>query len=91
MGAVSGYVTALSEEDEVTEVKCIWQDASSQMRSQPPRHVQCTAIHQLVLCGSDISAVKAKIAPAKVTWNLVLHKLQYSPQKREKTKLRNNK
>lgn len=38
------------------------------MRSQPHRYVQYTAIHQLILCGTDISSVKAKIALAKVNW-----------------------
>lgn len=66
MVAVSGYVTALSKENEVTELKCIWQDATTQMRAQPQGYVQYTAIHQLILCGTDISSVKPKIALAKV-------------------------
>lgn len=68
MVAVLGYVTGLSKEYEVTELKCIWQDATTQTRSQPHGYVQYTAIHQLILCGTDISCVKPKIALAKVNW-----------------------
>lgn len=66
MVVVSGNVTDLSKEYEVTELKCIWQDATTQMISQPHGYVQYTAIHHLILCGIDISCVKPKIAIAKV-------------------------
>lgn len=38
------------------------------MISQPHGYVQYTAIHHLILCGTDISHVKPKIAIAKVNW-----------------------
>lgn len=68
MVVVSGYVTDLSKEYEVTELKCIWQDATTQMISPPHGYVQYTAIHHLILCGTDTSCVKPKIPTANVNW-----------------------
>lgn len=70
------------------------------MRSQPHGYVQYTAIHQLILCGTDISSVKPKIVLAKVNWaphvepSKVLAcytNCNISPPKKIKPKLRNNK
>lgn len=70
MVVVSGYITSLSKEYEVTELKCTWQDATRLGYLLSNGNLQYTAIHHLLLCGTDFPCIKSKIAIVEV--NLAL-------------------